>query len=156
MTKTEIERLEERVNRLNESQEPSLTTEDANTVRQFWIQLNHSLEEAREYSTLKERQDVLYENWLAGRRAPGEAEEWTKVSGRLTQIAHDIVMKRVIANHSLQDRVWPELAPRVLRFRKLTEKPSEELTSEETKELESLLEWFSELQRKALGETSKQ
>ena len=156
MTKTKIEHLEERVNQLNESQEPMLTTEDANTVREFWIQLNHSPEEAQEYSTLKERQDVLYENWLAGRRAPGEAEEWTKVSGRLTEIAHGIVMKRVIANDALRDRVWPELAPRVLRFRELTEKPSEELTSTETKELESLVEWFSELQREALGETSKQ
>jgi hypothetical protein len=153
---TKISNLEERVDQLNQNRDPSLTTEEANTVRAFWIQLNYTPKEAREYFTLNKRRKLLYENYLAGRRAPGEAEEWTNVTGRMTEIAHDIVMRRVIANRSLRDRVWPDLAPRVLRFCKLTEKPTEELTSNEAKELESLQEWFNELQREALGETSKQ
>ena len=64
---TKISYLEERVNQLNEGQEPSLTTEEANTVRWFWIQLNHSPEEADEYSALKKRQEILYQNWRAGK-----------------------------------------------------------------------------------------
>ena len=150
---TKIRDLEERVDRLGESQEVPLTTEDANTVRFFWIQLNYSPQEAREYSALKKQREILYGNYLAKRRAPGEAEEWITVSGRMTEIAHDIVMQRVIANDSLRDRVWPDLAPRVLRFCKLTEKPTEELTSGEVEELEGLAKWFSELRREALGET---
>jgi len=153
---TKIRDLEERVDRLGASEESSLTTEDANAVRWFWIQLNYSPQEAREYSTLKKQREILYGNYLAKRRAPGEAEEWTKVSGRMTEILHDVVMQRVIANDSLRDRVWPDLAPRVLRYHKLTEKSTEELTSSEAKELESHIKWFSELQREALGETSKQ
>jgi hypothetical protein len=145
---TKISDLEERVNRLNEGKEVSLTTEEANTVRGFWIQLNHSPEESQEYSVLRERQDILYENYIAGKWTPEMQEEWTRNGGRMTQIAHDIVMQRAIGNRPLRDRVWPELAPRVLRFYKLTEKPSAELTGDETKELGFLMEWFSELQRK--------
>ena len=85
-----------------------------------------------------------------------EAEEWTMNIARSTHISHDIVMQRVIANHALRDQVWPELAPRVLRWRKLAEKPSEGLTGDEKRELETLENWFTKLQREALGEASKE
>jgi len=152
LTMTKISDLEGRVNRLNESQESSLTTEEANMVRSFWVELNYSPEERAEYDTLDKRREVLYQNYLAGKKTPQEQAEWTKITERCTPIAHDKVMMRVIANTSLRDRVWAELASRVLRFQKLTEKPYLELTSNETKEIETLLEWFSKLQRKALGE----
>ena len=153
---TKISDLEERVDRLNETHEPSLTTEEANTVRAFWIQLNYSPEEAEEYSTLDKRREVLYENYLAGKKSLEEQAEWTKITERCTQIAHDIVMARVGRNQSLRDRVWPGLAPRVLRFRELTEKPSQELTGDEKRDLETLLDWFSELQQEALGQSKNQ
>jgi hypothetical protein len=152
LTKTEIKNLEERVTRLDKGQELSLTTEEANTVRAFWIHLHWTSEEAEEYARIDKRRDVLFELWKAGRMTPEEREESTRLSARSTQLAHDLGMKRVIANDAMRDRVWPELAPRVLRFRELTEKPSEQLTGDETKELETLLEWFGELQREALGE----
>lgn len=155
MTRLEIRTLEERVDRLNESKGLSLSTEEANTVRAFWIQLNYSREEADEYSTLDKRREVLYQNYLAGKETQQEQAEWTKITERCTQIAHDIVMQRVINNDALRDRVWPELAPRVLRFRELTEKPHQDLTGDENRELEILLGYFSELQREALGENSK-
>ena len=156
MTKSEIKNLEERISKLNENQETSLTTEEANLVRSFWIQLNYSPEEAQEYSALDKRREVLYQNWLAGKRPPEEQDEWTRVSGRCTEIAHDIVMKRVIANHILRDRVWPELAPRVLMFRKLSAKTIEELNDDETEELKGLLEWFSKLRQEALRPQKQQ
>jgi len=162
---TKISDIQDRIDRLG--QESSLSTEEANFIRGFWIQLNYSPQEQEEYSKLKERQDVLYANWLARRNggmqdprpmmmSTEEAEEWTMNIARSTQISHDIVMQRVIANHALRDQVWPELAPRVLRWRKLAEKPSEGLTGDEKRELETLENWFTKLQREALGEASKE
>lgn len=64
---TKISDLKERIDRLGESENFSLTTEGANSVRAFWIQLNHSHEEAEEYSALEKRGNILYEKWLSGR-----------------------------------------------------------------------------------------
>jgi hypothetical protein len=52
---TKISNLEERVNQLNEGQEPSLTTEEANTVRWFWIHRHWTVEEAEEYTNIQKR-----------------------------------------------------------------------------------------------------
>lgn len=138
------------MDRLDPKPTPSLTTEEENTIRWFWIQLNSSPEEAEESSILNKRREVLYQNRLTGKSTPEETAEWTKVSGRITELAHDIGMRRVSANSALRDRVWGDLAPRVLRYYKLTEKPNEELTDDETEELVAILKWFKELQREAL------
>jgi hypothetical protein len=148
--KSEIKGLGERVSRLNKTEQPGLTTEEANMVRAFWIRLNYSPEEGEEEVALEKRSEILYQNWLARKSLPGEQEEFSKVSARSTEIAHDIVMMRVIANHALRDRVWPEFVTRVLRFRQLTDETSTDLSSDESKELETLLEWFNELQCEAL------
>jgi hypothetical protein len=79
-----------------------------------------------------------------------ENREYMRLSKRATELQHDIIGKRVIANEALRVRVWPELVSHVLRFCKLTENPVEQLTNTETQELEGLLEWFSKLQAETL------
>lgn len=147
---TKISDLEKRVNRLGEGQELSLTTEEANAVRWFWIRLHWTDEEAKEYSDAETRQEEISAAAGSPYLNAEENREYMDLTKRQTELAHDIGMKRVIDNDTLRDEVWPELAPRVLRFYKLTEKPSEQRTSEETKELQTLLDWFTELQRKVL------
>lgn len=124
-------------------------------VRAFWIHLHWTPEEAEEYSRNKERMEAISEAAGSVYLNVEQNQEYMKLSGRCTELVHDVCMKRTIADHILRDRVWPELAPRVLRFYKLTEKPTEQLTDQETRELDSLLEWFSELQRMALDEPAK-
>jgi hypothetical protein len=128
--------------------------EEANTVRWFWIQLHYTDDEAEEEAWLKKRQDVLYEKWQAGKQSPEEHAEYSRLEERIVQICHDVVMERVGRNDGLRDQVWPELAPRVLRYWKLREKPGEGLTAREKQELESLLEWFGKLQQEALASVS--
>ena len=156
MTKPEIRSLEERVTRLNESQEPSLTTSESNMVRAFWIHLHWTPAEAEEYSRCKERMEAISAAAGSVYLNAEQNREYMKLSGRCTELIHDIGMKRVGANNALRDRVWSELAPRVLRFQKLTERPSEQLTGDEKRDLETLLEWFSELQREVLGQSKNQ
>jgi hypothetical protein len=157
LTKTEIENLEERINRLGESQEVSLSTEEANMVRSVWIHLHWTNEEAEEYENIRKREDVLLEHSKARNytRIPGEEEEWTKLSNRSTELAHDIGMKRVIANHAMRDRIWPEFTRRVLRFIELSKKPTEQLLSQEKQELDTLLEWLGKVRDEAV-ETAKE
>jgi hypothetical protein len=50
----------------------------------------------------------------------------------------------------MRDRVWPEFAPRALRYWKLVDKPREELTDAEAQELKALLEWLNKLQAEVL------
>jgi hypothetical protein len=151
LTKTEIKNLEERISQLNANHGAPLSTEEANTVRWFWIQLTYTREEAEEETRLRQRQDTIFRKWETA--TPEERQEYDTLEKRIVEICHDTVMQRVVNNHAMRDRVWPELAPRVLRFHKLAEKPSGELTSEQKRELETLTKWFSELQREALGET---
>ncbi|MGA2626201.1 MAG: hypothetical protein ABSF63_03960 [Candidatus Bathyarchaeia archaeon] len=148
---TTVKSLQERINQLNPGQTPELTTPEANAVRWFWIQLNYTPEEAEEDIGLRKRKEILYENWLAHKSLPGEQDEWTKIESRLVELIHDIVMPRAERNSALRDRVWPELTGRVLRWHKLGEKPSEQLTGDEVKELGLLTAWFDELQREALA-----
>jgi hypothetical protein len=125
----------------------ALTTEEESMVRYFWIRLHWTPGEAEEYDTIQKRRKILFENWTAGRMTAEEQAEYAKLN---TQLCDDIGVKRGIANEAMYDRVWPELAPRVLRLRKLQEKPLEELTDAEAEEWKGLLEWFSKLQREAL------
>lgn len=135
---------------LDQGQGSTLTTEEANTVRAFWIHLHWTPAEAEEYEAINKRQDVLQAKWKAGTMTAEDQREEMNLSARSTYLAHDVGMMRVLANHALRDRVWPELAPRVLRWWKLTEKAAAELTGDESKELEALQEWFTALQREAL------
>jgi hypothetical protein len=149
---TKIAKLAERVDELaGDGQGPALTTEEANSVRQLWIQLHYTDEEAREYRTLHERHEVLFQKYEVARSlSPEELEEWNKNGQRCAEIAHDTVMRRVAANRAMRDRLWPELAPRALRYWKLVDKPRDQLTDVEAEELNGLLEWFSKLQAEAL------
>ena len=148
---TKIEELEERLDELSHGGNgDDLTTEEGNMVRYFWIQLHWTPAEAEEYSTIQKRREILHENWEAHRMTAEEQAEYTRLSARSTELAHDICGKRVGANHAMRDRVWPMLAPRVLRYWKLQAKPCEELTDAEAEEFKGLLEWFSKLQAEAL------
>ena len=129
---------------------PALTTEERNIVRYFWSQLHWTPDEFEEYSAMKTRMEDIRAAAESVNLGAGENQEYVKLSRRSTELVHDILGKRVIITHDIRDRVWPELAPRVLRFRKFMEKPSDQLSSEENKELETLLEWFNKLQREAV------
>jgi hypothetical protein len=156
--KTEIKNLEERVNRLNETQAASLTKEEANHARAIWINLHWTQEEADEYANIHKRLDVLLENAKARsyQRIPGEQAESSRLSARATELAHDIGMKRALGNHAMRDHIWPELVPRVLRLRKLTEKPEDALPEAEMRELNDLTKWFMDLRIKAVESAEKQ
>jgi hypothetical protein len=150
---TKVEKLSERVSELAHGNGPALTTQEANSVRALWIRLHYTDEEAREYQTLHERHETLYQKYEAAdphSLSTEELEEWNKNGRRSAEIAHDTVMRRVVANHAMRDRVWPELVPRALRYWKLVDKPREELSGAEAEELNGLLEWFSKLQAEAL------
>jgi hypothetical protein len=149
MVNSKIENLSERVDELADGnrEDPKLTTEEANMVRYFWIQLQWTPDEAEEYYTIQKRRKILFETWKADRMTAEEQAEYMRLN---TQLCDDIGMKRGIANEAMCDRVWPELAPRVLRYWKLRGKPVEELTDAEAEELKGLLEWFGKLQAEAL------
>jgi hypothetical protein len=149
---TRINDLTERVDDLahGNSQGPALTTEEANSVREFWIQLHWTTAEAEEYDAAERRQDEI-------RAAAGSVyfnteqnREYNTLATRQVELIHAIRGKRVRANYALRDRVWPELVPRALRYWKLVDKPREQLTGTEAEELKSLLEWSSKLQAEAL------
>jgi len=147
---SKVERLGERVDELSHnSQGPALTTEEANMVRSFWRQLHWTTEEAEEYSRGKKRMDEIHVAAGGPYLGSEENREYMRLSKRSTELQHDIIGKRVIATVAMRDRVWPDLAPRVLRYWKLREKSLEELTDAEAEELEGLLEWFSKLQAEA-------
>ena len=151
MANSKIENLSERVDELADGnrEDPKLTTEEANMVREFWINLHFTPEAAEEYSKGEKRMEYLHELWLACNWSKEYEMESTRLSERSIEL-DDIVENRVSANKALCDRVWPEVAPRVLRLRKLQEKPVEELTDAEAEELKGLLEWFGKLQAEAL------
>jgi hypothetical protein len=149
MANSKIEKLSERVDELacGSGQGPTLTTEEANTVREFWINLHVTPEEGDEYSRNEERLKYLHTLWRACKWTKEYEMEQSRLSERNVELDSDIVANRVIANHAMRDRVWPDLAPRVLRFRKLEKKPREELTDAEAEEWKGLLEWFSKLRQ---------
>ena len=154
---SKVERLGERVNKLtHNSQGPALTTQEANSVRELWIQLHWTPEEAKEYLSCKERMEVIH--IAAGGPYLGSEENrlYMILSKRCTELVHDIRGKRVAATHAMRDRVWPELVPRALRYWKLVDKPREQLTDAESEELKALLEWFSKLQAEALEAAESQ
>jgi hypothetical protein len=154
---TKIEALGERLDKITHTGnwDSNLTTAEANSVRELWIQLHWTDEEAREYVRSKERMDVLYATAGSCYLGGEESREYSRLSARCTELVHDFRGKRVGANHAMRDRVWPEFAPRALRYWKLREKPLEELTTAEAEELKALQEWFDKLQAEAL-EASRQ
>lgn len=152
-----VEKLEERLNALGHHGEwdDGLTTAEANSVRELWIQLHRTDEEAQEYLDAHARMDAIAAEAGSCYLNEEQNREYMKLSIRVTQLAHDVWGKRVGANHAMRDRVWPELAPKALRYWKLREKPLEELTDAEAQELKDLQEWFDKLQAEAL-EASRQ
>ncbi|MGP8069874.1 MAG: hypothetical protein ACLP5V_08295 [Candidatus Bathyarchaeia archaeon] len=154
--KTEIKNLTERVERLNENQAASLTTDEGNMARGIWINLHWTREEADEYANIRKRRDVLHEKWLQGKTTPEENQESSRLSERSTYLAHDISMRRCLANDVMRDRVWPELVPRAIRFTKLTEKPEDTLPDAEMQELNDLTKWFMDLRVKVVESAEKQ
>jgi len=151
---TKVERLEDRLTKLGHHGEwdDGLTTAEANSVRELWIQLHWTDEEAQEYVRSKERMDVLYATAGSCYLGGEESREYSRLSARCTELVHDIRGKRLAATHAMRDRVWPEFAPRALRYWKLVDKPREELTDAEAQELKDLQEWFDKLQASG-GET---
>lgn len=148
---TKIEMLGERVDALDSSdQGPTLTTEERNMVNYFWFNLHFTREEADEYRKGKERMEAIHAAAGSVYLNAEQNREYMSLSARSTQLMHDVVPKRQRANEAIYVRVWPDLAPRVLRYWKLREKPLEELTEAEAEELNGLLEWFSKLQAEAL------
>jgi hypothetical protein len=153
---TAIKKLEERVDELaSNTHGPALTTQEANSVRELWIQLHWTPEEAQEYDRCKEQMESLHV--AAGGPYLGSEENrlYMILSKRCTELMHDIRGKRIAATRAMRDRLWPELAPRALRYWKLVDKPREQLTDAEAQELRDLIEWFSKLQAEAL-EASRQ
>ncbi len=146
------------MSRLGESQESSLTTDQANLARSLWINLHWTKEEADEYGNIRKRLDVLLENAKARswKRIPDEQAEWERLSERSTYLAHDVGMKRCIANNVMRDQVWPELVPRVLRFSELADKPEDTLQDAEMRKLNDLTKWFLDLRAKAVESAEKQ
>ena len=140
MTKSEVENLKERLNRLARSgySADGLTTEEANMVRYFWIRLNWTQEEEDEHHRCREQMDAIHDAAGSVYLNAEQNREYMKLSARATQVARDIGMKRVCANDAMRDRVWPELAPRVLRYWKLLENGKRriaELNADEAEEL---------------------
>ena len=149
-----VERLEGRLNGLGRhgSWDDRLTTAEANSVRELWIQLHWTPEEAKEYLACHDRMEGIHV--AAGGPYLGSEENrlYMVFSKRCTELVHDIRGKRLAATHAMRDRVWPEFAPRALRYWKLVDKPREELTDAEAQELKDLQEWFDKLQASG-GET---
>jgi hypothetical protein len=155
---TRINDLTERVDNLahGNSQGPALTTEEANSVRELWLQLHWTDEEAKEYLACHDRMEGIH--IAAGGPYLGSEEnrEYMMLSKRCTELVHDIRGKRIAATHAMRDRVWPELAPRALRYWKLVDKPREQLTGAEAEEFTALSEWLDKLRAEALETAEKQ
>jgi hypothetical protein len=154
---TAIKKLEERVDELSHGgNRDDLTTQEANSVRELWIQLHWTDAEAQEYDRCKERMDAIYVAAGSVYLGSEENREYMRLSARSTELVHDIRGKRIGANHAIRDKVWPEFTPRALRYWKLVDKPREQLTGAEAEELKGLLEWFSKLQAEALEAAESQ
>lgn len=155
---TKVEKLEKRLNGLARHGEwdDGLTTPEANSVRELWIQLHWTPEEAAEHDRCEERMVAIHAAAGSVYLGSEENREYMRLSARATQLAHDVCMKRVIANHAMRDRVWPEFTPRALRYWKLVDKPREQLIDTEAEELKGLLEWLSKLQAEALEAAENQ
>jgi hypothetical protein len=152
-----VERLGERVDQLSHGNDgDDLTTEEANLVRSFWRRLHWTDEEAEEYSKGEKRMEEIHVAAGSVYLGSEENREYMRLSKRSTELQHDIIGKRLIANEAMRARVWPELVPRVLRFYKLTEKPVEELANAEAEELEDLLDWFIKLRAEAIETAEKE
>jgi hypothetical protein len=149
---TKVGKLEERLNGLDHhgTWDHGLTTAEANLVRELWIQLHWTPEEAKEYLACKERMEGIHVAAGGPYLGSEENREYMILSKRCTELMHDIRGKRVAATHAMRDRVWPELAPRAVRYWKLAEKPREQLTDAEAAELKDLLEYLNKLQGEAL------
>ena len=153
---TKIEALGERLDAItNRGNSPDLTTEEGNLVREFWIQLHWTDDEAKEYFDAEKRQDEIHAAAGSVYLNSEQNREYMRLATRQTELIHDIRGKRVGVNHVMRDRVWPMLVPRALRYWKLIEKPREQLADAEAQELRNLTEWFSKLQAEAL-EASRQ
>jgi hypothetical protein len=129
---------------------PKLTTEETNMVNYFWSQLHFTPDEFEEYWAIRTRMEDIHAAAGSVHLGREQNREYMKLSQRSTQF-RDIIGKRVIANHAMRDRVWPELAPRALRCWKFQEKP--QLTKAEVEESMGLLEWLSKLRKEALKTT---
>jgi hypothetical protein len=147
-----VERLGERVDKITHTGnwDSDLTTAEANSVRELWIQLHWTDAEAKEYSDAEKRQEEICAAAGSVYLDSEQNREYMRLATRQTELVHDLRGKRVGANHAMRDKVWPELVPRALRYWKLVDKPREQLTDAEAEELEGLLEWFSKLQAEAL------
>ena len=146
-----VEKLSERVSELTRdgnSQAPGLTTEESNMASYFWSQLHWMTDEYEEYWAIRTRMEDIHAAAGSVYLGAEENRECMKLSERKTELFHDILGKRLRASNALRDRVWPELAPRVIRCYKLQEKP--QLTDDEVEELKGLMEWFSKLRQEAL------
>lgn len=117
---TKLSNLTERVDQLGQGQELALTTEEGNAVRWFWLHLHLTSEEVEEYSKAEKRQEEICAAAGGVYLNAEQNREYMDLAGRQVELVHEIAMKRVAANDALRDRVWPELAPRVLRWEKLT------------------------------------
>lgn len=150
--------MEERLNGLDHRGEwdDGLTTEEANSVRELWHQLHRTPDEVQEYVDAHARMDAIAAEAGSCYLNMEQNQEYMKLSARSTQLAHDVWGKRVIANHAMRDKVWPEFAPKAVRYWKLVDKPREQLTDAEAEELKDLIEWFSKLQAEALEAAESQ
>ena len=152
---TKVRDLAARVERLTEEEALRLPGEDYSKVQAIWVRLHFTSEEHAEYCDLNEHDNALYENYLGDNWTPEMQLKSTRIGRRMLEIDHDTVLQRSIRNRPLRVKVWPELAPRVLRLCKLTAKPEEQLSFQEKEELDDIVEYFNELQKRALGEDWK-
>lgn len=152
MTYREVDNLHKRADDLahNGDGHAELTTAEANSVRELWIRLHWTDAEAKEYSDAEKRQEEIHAAAGSVYLGSEENREYMRLSARQTELVHGIRGRRVGANHAMRDRVWPEFSPKALRYWKLVDKPHEQLTSDECKELEHLLEYFNRLQAEAI------
>lgn len=81
-------------------------------VRSFWNLLHWTSEEAEEYSRGKQRMEEIHVAAGSVFLNSEQNHEYMRLSGRCTELQHDVIGKRVIASNALRDRVWPELTPR--------------------------------------------
>jgi hypothetical protein len=162
---TKIEELEERLDKLPRGgSDPNEPSEEGNLIRWFWVQLHWTPEEAAEYDANHERMAaIVSERGHGPNGEPGgpylsaeDNREYMRLSARCTQLAHDIQGKRVIANDAMRDRVWPDLAPRVLRYSTLQGKTAGELAENDKEELGDLEAWFEKLRREAIETAEKE
>jgi hypothetical protein len=159
MTKSEVKKLERRVGELTrngDSEGPALTTEERNMVGYFWFNLHKTPHEAAAYAEAEQRQQEIHDAAGSVYLSTEQNAEYERLAKLQVQIGHDIVPKRMRVNETMYNRILPELAPRVLRYWKLKEKPVDELTDAEAQELEGLLEWFDKLQAEALESAESQ